>query len=202
MAAALENGDDVDATTGARRQSPVVPGGSFIDEGRVAETLPVPERPSDEAIAGHMLTHVPCAAWRRDCVTGGATAAAHKPLRREPSATPVISADYCFLGLTAKPEAEREETDNDFHHGARDGRCSHRTQQRRRRDAEGSRALHREGGQRFIEGDRLSRDCLADRRRALRQKLGGRRTARVAQGEQGDPDPADDEDEPCGFPLV
>ncbi len=44
---------------------------------------------------------------------GRATEAARKRLHREPSATPVISADYCFLGLADKPEAERNETDSE-----------------------------------------------------------------------------------------
>ncbi len=72
----------------------------------------VPERPSEEAIARRTLTHVPWAAWCQDCVIGRASEAAYKRLNRETSATPVISADYSFLGLTDKPEAERMETGN------------------------------------------------------------------------------------------
>ncbi len=68
VAAAVENDDAVHATTGARRQSPVIPGESFTDEGRIAEILPAPERPSDEAIARRMLTHMSYAVCCQDCV--------------------------------------------------------------------------------------------------------------------------------------
>ena len=90
-----------------------VPDEIQMDEGRIPESLPVPERPSSEAIAKHMLTHMPYASWCQDCVMGRATENAHKRLNREPSATPTIAADYCFLSLTDKPEAERKESDAD-----------------------------------------------------------------------------------------
>ena len=63
-----------DAMTAATRtltgggRSPGSPDEILMDEGRIAETLPVPERPSEEAIAKHMLTHMPYAAWCQDCV--------------------------------------------------------------------------------------------------------------------------------------
>jgi hypothetical protein len=59
------------------------------------------------------MTHGPYAAWCQDCVAGETVEAAHRRLRREPAAASIISANYCFLGLTDKPEAERKEGDPD-----------------------------------------------------------------------------------------
>ena len=64
-------------------------------------------------IARHMMTHVPYATWCQDCGARKTVEAAHRRLRREPAAASIISADYCFLGLTDKPEAERKEGDPD-----------------------------------------------------------------------------------------
>ena len=98
-------------TQGASDRSMHIP--IEIAEDRLAESLPVPERPSEEAVARHQLTHMPYAAWCHDCVAGRAVEDAHRRLFQEPPATPVIAADYCFLGLTDKPEAERREGDPD-----------------------------------------------------------------------------------------
>ncbi len=64
-------------------------------------------------VAKHMMTHVPYATWCQNCVARKTVEAAHRCLRREPAAASIISADYCFLGLTDKPEAERKEGDPD-----------------------------------------------------------------------------------------
>ena len=62
-------------TQGASDRSMHIP--VEIAEDRLAESLPVPERPSEEAVARHQLTHMPYAAWCHDCVAGRAVEDAH-----------------------------------------------------------------------------------------------------------------------------
>ena len=71
-----------------------------VDERR-AVTIATPEALSREAVESHMLTHNPFAPWCRACISGGGREAPHfRQGGEETVATPVISPDYFFLGLT------------------------------------------------------------------------------------------------------
>ena len=71
-----------------------------VDERR-AVTIATPEAPSREAVESHLLTHIPCAPWCRACISGRGREAPHfRQGGEETVATPVISLDYFFLGLT------------------------------------------------------------------------------------------------------
>ena len=71
-----------------------------VDERR-AVTIATPEAPSREAVESHMLTHIPFAPRCRACISGRGREAPHyRQDGEETVATPVISLDYFFLGLT------------------------------------------------------------------------------------------------------
>ena len=71
-----------------------------VDERR-AVAIATPEAPSREAVESHMLTHIPFAPWCRACISGRGREAPHfRQGGEETVATPVISLDYFFLGLT------------------------------------------------------------------------------------------------------
>ena len=66
---------------------------------QIAEQLPRPELPSDEAVRRHNLTHTPYADWCRYCVIGRGQESHHRRSQNEiDDATPVLAMDYCFLG--------------------------------------------------------------------------------------------------------
>ena len=59
--------------------------------------------PSREAVESHQLTHIPFAPWCRACIAGsgrGAPHFRHGGGAETAAATPVVSLDYFFLGLT------------------------------------------------------------------------------------------------------
>ena len=73
-----------------------------VDERR-AVTISTPEMPSREAVESHQLTHIPFARWCRACISGRGREAPH--FRHgggedTGAATPAVSLDYFFLGLT------------------------------------------------------------------------------------------------------
>ena len=74
LVAGMEVDGDMTAAGGALTRSDKggrssgIPDGILMDKGRVAETLPLPDRPSEETIAKNILTHTPYAAWCQDCV--------------------------------------------------------------------------------------------------------------------------------------
>ena len=73
-----------------------------VDERR-AVTTATPEMPSREAVESHQLTHIPFAPWCRSCIFGRGGEAPH--LRHvggeeAAAATPVVSLDCFFLGLS------------------------------------------------------------------------------------------------------
>ena len=71
-----------------------------VDERR-AVTISTPEAPSREAVESHLLTHIPFAPWCRACISGKGRESPHfRQSREELVATPVISLDCFFLGLT------------------------------------------------------------------------------------------------------
>ena len=74
LVAGVEVDGDTTAAGGALTRSDKggrssgIPDGILMDKGRVAETLPLPDRPSEETIAKNMLTHMPYATWCQDCI--------------------------------------------------------------------------------------------------------------------------------------
>ena len=72
-----------------------------VEDERRAVTISTPETPSREAVESHLLTHIPFAPWCRACIAGRGRESPHfRQIREEPVATPVISLDYFFLGLS------------------------------------------------------------------------------------------------------
>ena len=72
------------------------------DEARLAVEPGTPTLPSEAARRAHSLTHLPFAPWCRVCVEGRGQEAAHYKRHAQPSATPVLGADYCFFSSRAE----------------------------------------------------------------------------------------------------
>ena len=73
-----------------------------VDERR-AVTISTSEMPSREAVESHQVAHIPFAPWCRACISGRGREAPHFRHgggEENTAATPVVSLDYFFLGLT------------------------------------------------------------------------------------------------------
>ena len=76
---------------------------------RRAVTIPAPEMPSREAVESYQLTHIPFAPWCRACTAGRGREAPHfrhSGSEETAAATPVVSLDCFFLGLTDSTAGE------------------------------------------------------------------------------------------------
>ena len=74
-----------------------------VDERRAVTTTATPEMYSREAVESHQLTHIRCVPWCRACIFGRGGEAPHFRHgggEETATATPVVSLDYFFLGLS------------------------------------------------------------------------------------------------------
>ena len=83
---------------------------ALLEGSRVANPVQTVEKPGDEEVQRHMLTHIPYAAWCEACVKSKG-----KPERRERNEgricdreIPTLSFDFAFTGKSAEDGAEGE----------------------------------------------------------------------------------------------
>ena len=74
---------------------------------RSANPVHTAERPSDDQVKLHMLTHLPYADWCSSCVAAKGRPPRHErlPTRLQERETPVLSFDFCYTGKTCETAA-------------------------------------------------------------------------------------------------
>ena len=70
-------------------------------------TPKVEEKPSEEEVEHHNVTHIPYRSWCRHCIRGKGKTRDHKRLKNRKRGIPTISLDYGFMS-SAKNEGDEE----------------------------------------------------------------------------------------------
>ena len=82
--------------------------GEIEEEGVEPMVKRMEQRPSQEDVDQHMLTHIPYRSWCDHCVRGRAVNDHHKKSRGQESSIPVISIVYAYFGETSDERKERK----------------------------------------------------------------------------------------------
>ena len=82
--------------------------GGREEEGREPMVKKMEQRPSQEEVDQHMLTHIPYRSWCDHCGRGRAVNDHHKKSSGQESSIPVISIDYAYFGETSEERQERK----------------------------------------------------------------------------------------------
>ena len=94
----LEHGQMDDEVQGVSDKEKPEQGGEDEAEGRTAKAAKDPGGPSAAGVAKHAVSHWPYRSWCSHCVKGRGRSRLHKAAADTERTTPVLSADYCFVG--------------------------------------------------------------------------------------------------------
>ena len=78
----------------------------FLEEARVAKSVNVPVKPSQQEVNEHMLTHLPFRSWCMHCVKGKSKGKPHlsKVLCDKSHDVPTVALDYMWMEENDKEE--------------------------------------------------------------------------------------------------